>query len=76
MVTMSPLERSRRKRTEDSELGHRTMMKAGRRLIPFMIAMFCVNVDLLAAWVPDAAPRRRILVETPVALYGFPPVKA
>jgi ACS family tartrate transporter-like MFS transporter len=28
---------------EDSELGRRTMVKVGRRLIPFMIAMFCVN---------------------------------
>ena len=29
-------------------------------------------VDLLAEWVPDAATRKRILVENPAALYGFP----
>jgi predicted TIM-barrel fold metal-dependent hydrolase len=28
--------------------------------------------DLLARWAPDAATRRRILVENPEALYGFP----
>ena len=27
--------------------------------------------DLLARWIPDAATRRRILVENPMALYGF-----
>ena len=27
--------------------------------------------DLLARWIPDAATRRRILVENPTALYGF-----
>jgi 2-pyrone-4,6-dicarboxylate lactonase len=27
--------------------------------------------DLLARWVPDAATRRRILVDNPTALYGF-----
>jgi D-galactarolactone isomerase len=27
--------------------------------------------DLLASWVPDDATRRRILVDNPVALYGF-----
>lgn len=30
------------------------------------------NLGLLAGWVPDPALRRRILVETPAALYGFP----
>jgi predicted TIM-barrel fold metal-dependent hydrolase len=29
------------------------------------------NFDLLAAWVPNPAARRRVLVETPAALYGF-----
>lgn len=29
-------------------------------------------LDLLAAWVPDEAKRRRILVDNPAALYGFP----
>ena len=28
--------------------------------------------DLLAAWVPDEALRRRVLVENPARLYGFP----
>ena len=28
--------------------------------------------DLLAKWVPDEATRKRILVENPAALYGFP----
>jgi predicted TIM-barrel fold metal-dependent hydrolase len=28
--------------------------------------------DLLARWAPDAATRLQILVENPVALYGFP----
>ena len=27
--------------------------------------------DLLALWVPDAAARKRILVDNPAALYGF-----
>jgi predicted TIM-barrel fold metal-dependent hydrolase len=27
--------------------------------------------DLLAAWVPDAAVRRRVLVDNPARLYGF-----
>jgi 2-pyrone-4,6-dicarboxylate lactonase len=27
--------------------------------------------DLLARWIPDAATRRRVLVENPMALYGF-----
>lgn len=29
-------------------------------------------VDLLETWIPDAALRRRILVENPADLYGFP----
>jgi 2-pyrone-4,6-dicarboxylate lactonase len=29
-------------------------------------------VDLLADWVPDEVTRRRILVDNPCALYGFP----
>jgi hypothetical protein len=29
-------------------------------------------VDLLADWVPDEATRRKILVDNPCALYGFP----
>ena len=29
-------------------------------------------VDLLAEWVPDAATRKRILVDNPAMLYGFP----
>ncbi len=29
-------------------------------------------LDLLAAWAPDPALRRRILVDNPAALYGFP----
>jgi len=29
--------------------------------------------DLLAEWVPDAAARKRILVDNPAILYGFPP---
>jgi 2-pyrone-4,6-dicarboxylate lactonase len=29
-------------------------------------------LDLLADWVPDEAARRRILVDNPCALYGFP----
>ena len=28
--------------------------------------------DLLAIWAPDSAIRRRILVENPAVLYGFP----
>jgi predicted TIM-barrel fold metal-dependent hydrolase len=28
-------------------------------------------VDLLAEWVPDAAVRKRILVDNPAALFGF-----
>ena len=31
-----------------------------------------VLFDLLGVWAPDAATRRRILVENPEALYGFP----
>jgi predicted TIM-barrel fold metal-dependent hydrolase len=31
--------------------------------------------DLLAAWVPDAQLRQRILVDNPAALYGFAPVR-
>jgi predicted TIM-barrel fold metal-dependent hydrolase len=31
-----------------------------------------VLTDLLAQWAPDEATRRRILVENPAALYGFP----
>jgi len=27
--------------------------------------------DLLSVWAPDEATRRRILVENPIALYGF-----
>lgn len=30
-------------------------------------------LDLLARWVPDEAMRRRVLVDNPAALYGFPP---
>jgi predicted TIM-barrel fold metal-dependent hydrolase len=30
-----------------------------------------VLLDLLAAWVPDAAMRRRVLVSNPQTLYGF-----
>ena len=30
------------------------------------------NLALLTEWVPDPALRRRILVETPASLYGFP----
>jgi predicted TIM-barrel fold metal-dependent hydrolase len=30
-------------------------------------------LDLLADWVPDAAPRKRILVDNPAALYRFAP---
>ncbi len=29
--------------------------------------------DLLARWVPDAATRKRILVDNPAAFYGFEP---
>lgn len=29
--------------------------------------------DLLGEWVPDEGTRRRILVDNPMALYGFPP---
>jgi predicted TIM-barrel fold metal-dependent hydrolase len=29
--------------------------------------------NLLAQWAPDAAMRRRILVDNPARLYGFPP---
>lgn len=32
--------------------------------------------NLLAAWAPDPALRRRILVDNPARLYGFPPVAA
>jgi predicted TIM-barrel fold metal-dependent hydrolase len=28
--------------------------------------------DLLAAWLPDDATRRLVLVDNPAALYGFP----
>lgn len=31
-------------------------------------------LDLLADWAPDEALRRRILVDNPARLYGFPPV--
>lgn len=30
-------------------------------------------VDMLLDWVPDEALRRRILVDNPAALFGFPP---
>jgi 2-pyrone-4,6-dicarboxylate lactonase len=30
-------------------------------------------VDLLGEWVPDGTTRRRILVDNPCTLYGFPP---
>lgn len=30
-------------------------------------------VDLMNAWTPDAALRRKVLVDNPVRLYGFPP---
>jgi D-galactarolactone isomerase len=29
-------------------------------------------LDLLLEWVPDEAMRRRILVDNPAELYGFP----
>jgi predicted TIM-barrel fold metal-dependent hydrolase len=29
----------------------------------------------LVRWVPDAAQRRRILADTPAALFGFPPAR-
>jgi predicted TIM-barrel fold metal-dependent hydrolase len=28
-------------------------------------------IDLIGEWIPDEATRRRILVDNPVALYGF-----
>jgi predicted TIM-barrel fold metal-dependent hydrolase len=31
-------------------------------------------VDLIPAWVPDETARRRMLVDNPAALYGFPPL--
>jgi 2-pyrone-4,6-dicarboxylate lactonase len=31
-------------------------------------------VDLLSDWIPDAAMRKRILVDNACALYGFPPI--
>jgi predicted TIM-barrel fold metal-dependent hydrolase len=31
-------------------------------------------LDLLGAWAPETALQRRILVENPVILYGFPPI--
>lgn len=31
-------------------------------------------VDLLSEWIPDAATRKRILVDNPALLYGFPAV--
>jgi predicted TIM-barrel fold metal-dependent hydrolase len=31
-----------------------------------------VLFDLLTDWAPDEATRRRILIENPEALYGFP----
>ncbi len=34
-----------------------------------------VLFDLLAAWVPDAAMRRRVLVSNPETLYGFAPTR-
>jgi predicted TIM-barrel fold metal-dependent hydrolase len=30
-------------------------------------------LDLMLEWVPDAATRKRILVDNPCTLYGFPP---
>lgn len=33
-----------------------------------------VMLDLLLDWAPDAALRRRILVDNPARLYGFPPI--
>lgn len=33
-------------------------------------------LDLLPAWAPDEATRRRILVENPARLYGFPPAQS
>jgi D-galactarolactone isomerase len=33
-----------------------------------------VLFDLLAQWAPNEATRRRILVENPETLYGFPKV--
>ncbi|GGG17906.1 2-pyrone-4,6-dicarboxylate hydrolase [Caldovatus sediminis] len=32
--------------------------------------------DLLGGWAPDTATRRRVLVDNPAALYGFPPLSA
>jgi predicted TIM-barrel fold metal-dependent hydrolase len=29
-------------------------------------------LDLLADWVPDEATRRRVFVDNPAQLYGFP----
>ena len=29
-------------------------------------------VDLIPEWIPDAATRKRILVDNPCTLYGFP----
>jgi predicted TIM-barrel fold metal-dependent hydrolase len=40
----------------------------GEKHMPDDAALF----DLLATWAPDEAMRRRILVENPSALYGFP----
>jgi predicted TIM-barrel fold metal-dependent hydrolase len=31
--------------------------------------------DLLERWVPDAATRKRILVDNPATLYGFEPTE-
>ena len=38
---------------------------------PFRPEDDAMNLALLDGWVPDAALRRRILVETPARLYGF-----
>ncbi len=43
---------------------------AWRRPMPRIGAL----LDLLADWAPDAAIRRRILVDNPARLYGFPPI--
>ncbi len=39
---------------------------------PFRAEDDAANLALLTGWVPDPAMRRRILVDTPAALYGFP----
>ena len=40
----------------------------GEKHMPDDAALF----DLLARWAPDEATRRRILVDNPATLYGFP----